>query len=190
MTYQIQIALKGSRPKIWRRVLVPSSITLSDMHKIIQTTMGWTNGHMHQFEKDRTFYSPQEEQDFLGVEFDDEEYSVVKLSELLKKEKDKMTYEYDFGDGWMHNIILEKVHKSDKNQILPICLTGKNSCPPEDCGGVMQYVHMIRVLKDPDHEQYEEYKDWLGDAFDPKQFDKDHINEMLQSENYGCFEMF
>lgn len=182
MTYQIQIALKGSRPKIWRRILVPSSTTLSDMHKIIQTTMGWTNGHMHQFEKDRTFYSPEEGQA--------EDYSNVKLSNLLKRTNDKMTYEYDFGDGWEHNVILEKTHKRDKNEILPICLTGRNSCPPEDCGGVMQYAHMVRVLKDPSHEEYEQYKDWLGDEFDPKHFDKDHINEMLQTEDYGCFEIF
>ncbi len=56
-TYQIQIALKDFRPKIWRRLLVPSDLLLSDFHKIIQTSMGWTNSHLHQFIKNRTFYS-------------------------------------------------------------------------------------------------------------------------------------
>ncbi len=186
--YQIQIALNGSNPKIWRRVLVPSDMLLSDLHKVIQTVMGWTNSHLHQFIKDKTFYLlKRDDNDFWG-EMNDIDYSDIKISDLLKKEKDKMVYEYDFGDSWEHNIILEKINTADENETLPICLTGKNSCPPEDCGGILGYENMLEILKDPDHEDHEDYVEWLGEAeHDPSYFDKDLINKMLKSHNYGCF---
>ncbi|WP_114784266.1 plasmid pRiA4b ORF-3 family protein [Botryobacter ruber] len=186
--YQLQIALKGFKPKIWRRVLVPSNMLLSDLHKVIQTTMGWTNSHLHQFIKDRTFYAEKSEDDDFWDEMDNVDYKKIKVSDLLKAEKDKMVYEYDFGDGWEHDVILEKILPMDKNTTLPICLTGKNSCPPEDCGGVWGYAEMLEVLKNPKHEEYESIVEWLGEEFDPTYFDKNEVNEMLQSKNYGVFE--
>ncbi len=189
-TYQIQIALRGSKPKIWRRILVPSDLLLSDFHKIIQTTMGWTNSHLHQFIKGRTFYTRKMSGDDFWGEMDILDYSKMKLSDLLKKEKDKIIYEYDFGDGWEHDIILEKIDISEENKNIPTCLTGKNSCPPEDCGGIWGYLDMLEILKHPDHEEYEEYTEWLGEEFDPKYFDKAEINEMLKTKDYGSFELF
>ncbi len=187
-TLQIQIVLRGSKPKIWRRILVPSDLLLPDFHKIIQTTMGWTNTHLHQFIKNRTFYI-QKDDDF-WEETNNVDYSEVKISDLLKKEKDKIIYEYDFGDGWEHDIILEKIDTNRENQNIPVCLDGKNNCPPEDCGGIWGYSEMLEILKHPDHEQYEEYLEWLGEEFDPKYFDKNEINEMLKTKNFGCFELF
>lgn len=189
-TYQIQIALKRSKPKIWRRILIPSDLLLPDFHKVIQTTMGWTNSHLHQFVKDRTFYSQKMDDDYFWGEMNDEDYSKVKVSDLLKKEKDKIIYEYDFGDGWEHDIILEKIDSNPENKIIPICLTGRNNCPPEDCGGVWGYAKLLEMLNNPDHEEHEECREWLGDEFDPKYFNKNEINEMLKSENYGCYELF
>ena len=182
-TYQIQIALKGSKPKIWRRILVPSDILLPDLHEVIQTTMGWTNSHLHQFVKNRTFYKPRLEDDDFWEEPNNDDYYEMKISDLLKKEKDKIIYEYDFGDGWRHDIILEKIDTTGESKILPVCLTGKNNCPPEDCGGIWGYANMLEILKHPDHEEYEEYIEWLGGEFDPKYFDKDEINEMLRKQD-------
>ncbi len=185
--YQIRITLKGSKPRIWRKVLVPADLLLSDFHKVIQTTMGWSNDHLHQFTKNRTHYRPKVEKDnFWGIS-NDVDYSKIKISDLLKKEKDKMTYEYDFGDGWQHDIVLEKIEEKD---VVPVCLGGKNNCPPEDCGGIWGYYDMLEVLKDPEHEEYEDYVEWLGEEFDPAYFDKDAVNEMLKTDNYGCFEFF
>jgi len=188
--YQIQIALKGSKPKIWRRIIIPSDLLLPDFHKVIQTTMGWTNSHLHQFIKDRTFYSQKMDDDDFWGEMDNVDYSKIKISDLLKKEKDKVIYEYNFGDGWEHDIILEKIDSNAENKIIPTCLTGKNNCPPEDCGGIWGYENLLEILKDPDHEEYEEYMEWLGREFDPKYFDKNEINEMLKTEDYGCFDLF
>ena len=187
--YQIQIALKRFKPKIWRRLLIPSDLLLSDFHKVIQTSMGWTNSHLHQFIKNRTFYTVKMQDDDLWDEMDNVDYKEMKISDLLKKEKDKIVYEYDFGDGWEHDIILEKILPPDNNTKHPICLTGKMNCPPEDCGGIWGYSDMLEILKDPDHEEYESYIEWLGEEFDPTYFDKDEVNELLREKDYGCIEL-
>ena len=179
--YQIQIVLKGSKPKIWRRILVPSDLLLPDFHEIIQTTMGWGNYHLHQFIKDRIFYTQKMDNDDFWDDMDNVDYSKTKISDLLKKEKDRITYEYDFGDSWEHVIILEKIEKSGLDKTIPTCLTGKNNCPPEDCGGIWGYSDMLQIVKNPDHEEYEEYVEWLGEEFDPKYFNKNEINEMLKA---------
>ena len=185
-TYKIKITLKGSKPSIWRRVLIPSDLSLPDFHKVIQTTMGWTNSHLHQFAKDRTYYSPEMESDSLWDDDDDDDldYSKYKVSDLLNKEKDKITYEYDFGDGWKHVIVLEKIGDESMNIKDVTCLAGKNNCPPEDCGGLWGYYDMLEILKDPHHEEYEDYSDWLGDEFDPTYFDVEEVNEILRTDDF------
>ncbi len=181
--YQIQIVLKGFKPKIWRRLLIPSDLLLSDFHKIIQTTMGWTNSHLHQFIKNQTFYTVRMPDDDLWYEMGNVDYKTIKISDLLKKEKEKIIYEYDFGDCWKHEIILEKILPIDDKINYPICLNGKMNCPPEDCGGMCGYSDMLEILKQPEHEEYESYIEWLGGKFDSEYFDKDEINEFLREKD-------
>ncbi len=188
--FQIQIALKGFKPKIWRRILVPSDMLFSDFHKVIQTTMGWTNSHLHQFRKNRTRYAPKSQYDDLGFDMDIVNYGNMKISDLLTKEKEKIFYEYDFGDGREHDIILEKILPFYKKSNYPICLKGKMSYPPDDCGGIWGYSDMLEILKQPDHEEYEEWMEWVGGEFDPTYFDIGEINEMLKTKDYGCIEIF
>ena len=178
-TYQIQIELKGVKPKVWRRVLLPSNLYLTDLHEIIQATMGWTDTHLHQFTRNGIYYVPSIQKDEIWGDDDGVAYEEIKISDLLKNEKDKIVYEYDFGDGWEHNIILEKKLPYDKNAQDVICIKGKNNCPPEDCGGVWGYANMLEILKQPEHEEHENYIEWLGEEFDPTYFDKDEINEMF-----------
>jgi len=180
--YQIQIALKRSKPKIWRRLLVSSDLLLSDFHEIIQISMGWTNSHLHQFIKNNTFYTRRFEDDDFWEEMDNVDYRKMKISDLLKKEKEKIIYEYDFGDGWEHNIILEKILPFDDKLKYPVCLAGKMNCPPEDCGGIWGYSDMLEILKQPDHEEYENYHEWLGGDFDPAYFDETKVNESLKGK--------
>lgn len=186
--YQLKITLSGSKPPIWRRVLVSSDLLLSDFHKIIQSTMGWTNSHLHQFVKGNSYYAERSPDDDFWDEMSNIDYvkKKIKISYFLKKEKDTFIYEYDFGDSWSHKIILEKTLPIDKKKKYPICVTGKMTCPPEDCGGVWGYSNMLDILKQPKHEEYEDYIAWLGDDFDSKFFDKNEVNELLQSRNYGC----
>ena len=179
--YQIQIVLKNSKPKIWRRVLVNSGILLVDFHKIIQTTMGWTNSHLHQFEKGRTIYAPKE---FVLEETNDS--MKVSLNTLLKKENEKIKYEYDFGDSWSHYIILEKILPFEKTTELPRCIGGKRNCPPEDCGGIWGYTDLLEIISNPKHKEHKEMMEWLGGDFDPDYFDIQEINGLLKEEDYGC----
>ena len=185
--YQIQVALKDFKPKIWRRVLIPSETLLPDLHKIIQTAMGWTNSHLHQFIIDGTYYTEKTKDNYLWDELDNVDYKKIKISDFLTTEKQKIKYEYDFGDGWEHDVILEKILEPDPKMKYPVCIAGKISCPPEDCGGAWGYADMLEILKNPEHPEFQEFIDWLGDEFDPEEFDKDAVNEMLMAKNFGCF---
>jgi hypothetical protein len=179
--YQIHISLQGSNPKIWRRMLVDPDITLFEFHKIVQTVMGWTNSHLHQFIKGKAIYAPDE------FELEDtKESRKTKLNSLLKKEKEEIEYEYDFGDGWSHDILLEKILPFDQSIQLPCCTDGKGNCPPEDCGGIWGYQDLKEIISNPKHRQYKETIEWVGNEFDPDSFDKNEINEMLKSPDFGC----
>lgn len=147
--------------------------------------MGWTNSHLHHFIKNREFYSLPSEDDLDNFNID---YRSLKINDLLKVEKDRMIYEYDFGDGWKHDIILEKQIMLDDDFVVPVCIKVVLACPPEDCGGVWGYSDLISVLNDPKHEDHEEMKEWVGEFFNPEYVDLEEINDNLKEENFGCFE--
>lgn len=152
--------------------------------------MGWDNSHLHQFIKNRTFYSQKMEDDDFWDEMDNVDYTDMNISDLLTLEKEKIIYEYDFGDGWEHDVILEKIVPLDKKLDYPVCVKGEMCCPPEDCGGPWGYPEMLAILKDPKNEEYEGYMEWLGGEFDPEEFDIDDVNELLQMEDFGCDSFF
>ena len=184
--YQIQISLKGFKPKIWRRILVHENLSVPDFHKIIQTTMGWTNSHLHHFMKNDKFYSVKMEDDDFWEDGYNIDYTAMKVSDLLSYEKEKIIYEYDFGDGWQHEILLEKILPINAKINYPVCLKGKMNCPLEDSGGVWGYSNIIQVLSQPDHEEYEDCIEWAGVKFDPQHFDINEINMRLHEDGYGC----
>ncbi len=167
--YQIKISLIGAKPPIWRRVLVSDDIGLGAFHELIQVAMGWTNSHLHQFIADRVFYSAPDPYDDFDLEAEDE--TQYQLFQLLTKEKDSITYEYDFGDGWEHKILLEKILPLDDKTVLPVCIKGKRACPPEDCGGIWGYETLLETLADPKHPDHDDMLQWLGGQFDPDKFD-------------------
>ena len=102
----------------------------------------------------------------------------------------KFIYEYDFGDGWEHTIVLEKILPKKKNQYYPICVDGERICPPEDCGGSLGYEHLLEVIKDPEHEEFDELSTWLGNNFAPEEFDIKIVNELLKTKDYGVIDYF
>ena len=173
--YQLKITLKGSKPPIWRRLLVPSTITLPELHNVFQVTMGWTDTHLHQFVVGKKCYG-EPDPDFEDSLIDEAE---VRANQLLKKEKDILMYEYDFGDGWEHKVELEKVLPFEKGIPLPKCLKGKRGCPPEDVGGVWGYQEFLKAFQDPAHPEHDEMREWAGEYFDPENFSVLEVNELL-----------
>jgi hypothetical protein len=175
---QLKLSLRGvSKPAVWRRLLVPADIRLDRLHDVIQTSMGWTDTHLHVFSTTAGDYGVADPE--LG--FRNERNA--KLGQFLKQPGDRIQYAYDFGDGWEHDIVLEKRVARDSGAQLPACVTGKGACPPEDCGGPWGYTDLKDTLANPHREDHDHLLDWLdlerAEEFDPAACDLTEINEAL-----------
>jgi hypothetical protein len=182
--YQLKIALKGIRPPIWRRVVVPSHITFAQLHDVIQTVMGWEDYHLYEFEIDDILIDiPDEEYGFSFVgRREKHDARKEKLEKFVTEEGEKFTYTYDFGDHWVHTITLEKIETTHDPLPHPICLKGKRACPPEDIGGIYGYMEVMDMLNGHGtKEEIEEFVEWYGGDYDPEYFDIDETNERLRS---------
>ena len=176
--YELKITLRGSKPAIWRRIQVPGDIKLSRLHKVIQIAMGWTNSHLHQFVDRRVIYGAPSELDYPGVEERDERRFC--LADVARRKKASFVYEYDFGDGWQHDIVVEKIVPAGPEKSRAVCLAGENACPPEDCGGIWGYYELLEAVNNPKHEAHQQMLDWLGEPFDPSRFDLQAVNAALR----------
>jgi len=179
--FQVKLTLKGSKPPIWRRVLVPADIPLDFLHHVIQTAMGWTYSHMHQFiigtgAATRFLGSRQRDMPESDVE-DETEFS---LGQLAPAPRRKLHYEYDFGDSWLHEILVEKILPPDPAMRHPVCIAGENACPPEDCGGIYGYYDVLAALADPKHPEHDDWSEWMDKDFDPADFSVDDANRKLK----------
>ena len=176
--YQFKITLWGIRPPIWRRIRVPETYALWDLHVAIQDVMGWADYHLHEF----GIISPKNgEKVRIGIPEGDFDREVLpgwkqKIADYFTLENKKADYVYDFGDDWEHIIELEKILPREKNTEYPVCIKGRRACPPEDCGGTGGYYNLLEIINDPNHEDYEETLDWLGGKFDPEHFDISEVS--------------
>ena len=174
---QLKITLLGTQPPIWRRLLVPSSMTLAALHQTIQLSFGWTESHLHEFTIAGISYGNPEMLDG-GIEDED----AARLSSVLHRKGMKGRYVYDFGDDWTHEILLEKKLEEDTTVSaveLPVCIDGKLLCPPEDCGGVGGFYDLVEAMADPEHPRHEELSEWLDEPFSPKDFSIEQTNLAL-----------
>jgi len=177
--YQLKITLCDSKPPIWRRVLITSDRVFADLHVVIQLAMGWENSHLHDFSIGHgSRIGDVEFDDGFGDEMLDE--TETRLDRIFTREKQKVTYTYDFGDSWEHIILLEKILPFDAKTPIPQCVKGKRACPPEDCGGIWGYEEFLAAISDPSHPDHEGMRDWIGDEFDPEAFDLDETNRLLR----------
>lgn len=175
--YRLHIALRGPRPPIWRRVLVPGNWSLGALHYVVQVAMGWTNSHLHQFIVGDDYISLYRVE---GITSRDS--AQVTLAEIALQPKTKFVYEYDFGDSWEHDIIVEAIVSPEAERRYPVCTAGKRACPPEDCGGVYGYENLLAILSDPAHEEHDDMVAWLRQmhpGFDPEHFDLAAVNKRL-----------
>lgn len=144
--YQLKITLKGIRPPIWRRVLVPDSCSFAELHTIIQKTMLWSDCHLHEFQvkTEKREYRLGVQEDPKGTNPFPEDLTV--LQEVFS-EGVKVSYTYDFGDDWVHLITFEKGVPFQEGQEYPQCIGGRRMSPPEDCGGVYGYYRLLAAIK-------------------------------------------
>ena len=181
--FQLKLTLDGSNPSIWRRLWLPASMRLVDVHVVIQIAMDWNGDHLHQFIVGTHRRGPFlyfSNPTMLG-DGDCLDEAKARLDALLVQPKDKLRYEYDFGDSWMHSLLLEKVLvQPSAEAALPRCVTGKRACPPDDSGGLGGWDFTCEVLRDPSHPDYESYSEVFDVDFDPEAFDVDAINAALR----------
>lgn len=176
--YQLKVTLRESKPPIWRRIQVTSNTNLHRLHQILQAAMGWTDSHLHQFIVSGVYYGEPDPEDVdYGMEIKNEK--AVKLVRIVSGPKSRFVYQYDFGDNWEHDILVEKILPPPPGVRYPVCLEGKRACPPEDCGGIWGYAEFLKAIRNPRHSEHEEMLEWVGGEFDPEALDLEEINEAL-----------
>ncbi len=183
IAYRFKIELMEVAPPIWRVIEVPSTYTFWDLHVAIQDAMGWLDYHLHAF---RIVPPRKRKPVLIGIPDDMDEETIlpgwkVPLCRFFKEPGDEALYEYDFGDGWQHRIVMEGLFLREKGKKYPNCLGGERACPPEDCGGVPGYYNLLEILNDRTHEEYADITQWLkGHAknyypYDPEHFEPSEI---------------
>jgi len=204
--HELKITLNGSKPPIWRCIAVASDIRLSNLHKVIQTVMGWDNYHLHQFvipcsrpKPTREYLASldfQKRYEVLALTRDScwsdprmeldgaEDERKVSLQELAPTVGSKLIYEYDFGDGWKYMIEAVKIGPPTEGMKYPVCLSGQLACPPEDCGGIWGYYGKLEILKNPKYGDYEDILEWMGEDCNPEYFNIEEINAKLAKRQF------
>lgn len=158
-TLRLRVTMREVEPKVERVIDVPASITLDELHEVLQVAIGWTDSHLHQFRTDDAVYTVPFED---WGEDDEVDERGVRLSALPLR----FGYAYDLGDGWQHDV--EVLGRGDDR---PGCVGGQGACPPEDCGGPGGYAELLDALADPTHREHESMRTWVGDRLRP--FDQD-----------------
>ena len=183
----VRVELQGTEPAVWRRLVVPGDTTLDRLHDVLQTAMGWTDSHLHRFFSSTgpgaTYFVTHADLDE-GEEGTPE--NQVRLDQLLRDAGDAVLYEYDFGDGWDHELRLEEIGAPEPDRRFR-CTDGAGACPPEDVGGVGGYAEVASWVRSgrraddvpPQFESYDHADSWLPRDWDPDAFDLDATNERL-----------
>jgi hypothetical protein len=172
-----RIHLIGTEPLVTRTFKVSAQTTIYELHHIIQLVMGWTNSHLYQFNVgEEVIADTRLVDDELGPVTD---VKGIIVTQVFTKVGTTITYEYDFGDGWMHHLELVEISTHPIDEVLPQIIGGENACPPEDCGGIHSYKELLEVLKNPKHPEYKSSKIWVGSEFDPMVCDLKTIQQKL-----------
>jgi hypothetical protein len=169
----LKVTLRDIRPPIWRRIVMPGTMNLFDLHMAIQVTMGWMDSHLHSFDVGGQQYGDPAMTD--DVKNEDR----LSLNGVVGSGISRFRYTYDFGDNWDHDILIEKAPPASNATVYPACVAGKRHCPPEDCGGAWGYAELLGILADPANPQFEEQKEWIGEDFDPEAFSVSEADTIL-----------
>jgi len=175
--HQLKVTLRAVKPPVWRRIVVESDLTLGELAAVLEAAMGWLGGHLHVFEVDGARYGTPDP-DWGMDELDEDRF---RLDDALPKVGMKARWDYDFGDGWEHDVLVEAISLRERRAEYPLCLAGRRACPPEDCGGPWGYADLLEALKNPEHPRHDELTEWAPPDFDPARFDTDETTEAMRS---------
>ncbi|MBI5277690.1 MAG: plasmid pRiA4b ORF-3 family protein [Burkholderiales bacterium] len=177
--YQLRIDLRHIEPRIWRTILVPDTLTLAKLDRVVQAAMGWTNSHLHDWDIGGKRYGiPDPEWDNEGDMLDERKFTA---GAVLGQDIEEFGYQYDFGDGWEHRLIVEKRAAPQPHyNTWPMCIAGANACPPEDVGGPPGYMDFIQAVRTPTHEEHRRMWQWNGGPFDPTAFSVNEANRAIR----------
>jgi hypothetical protein len=138
MVYPLRVVLSGISPLIWRRLLVCSDSTIADLHATFQLALGWSDEHLNRFVIHGREYGLWHDG---GIGFRDDPRH-VRLADLRLRVGERFLYEYDFTDGWQHDVRVEQILPLDPRQHYPVCVGGQRAIPPEDCGGPWAFLEL------------------------------------------------
>jgi yecA family protein len=173
--HRLKVTLDGVRPAIWRRVEISSNAQLPFVSRVLIAAMGWNDSHLHAFRIGSVTYGDPDPDFPSGMR---SERSVT-LAQIAPRAKDRFFFDYDFGDGWEHRVVVESIEPAGDNDGVR-CLGGERACPPEDCGGVGGYRDLLKILGNPRDSEYRQMRMWAGDEFDPEFFDIEQVNAELR----------
>jgi hypothetical protein len=172
--YEMKVVLDGSTPAIWRRIRVASNVSLARLHRILQATMGWGSYHRHLFVVRGRYYGRPDPE---GEVYDERQFT---LGQVVRRAGDRFTYEYDLGDGWIHEVLVERILPPEPGPHTPVCVAGERACPPEDVGGLYGYYEFLDALQNAVFPGHERALEWIGGSFDPDAFDLETVNRRLR----------
>jgi hypothetical protein len=187
LVFELRLSLLYVAPEVWRLLRVPDDIRMDRLDRVIQAAFGWTNSHLHQFHLIDAKGGikgyvgrpdPDALPDIFGRRPPTQDETKRQLKNFLAKPGDRIGYEYDFGDGWLHSVELVSVHPQASRPATAICLDGARACPPEDCGGPPGYEQLLKTVGNPKAHDHAEMKEWLGE-FDPAAFNLAATNRAL-----------
>jgi len=172
---QFKIILIETDPSIWRRIQVPDSYSFYDFHVAIQDAMGWEDRHLHDFRiaPRRAFNMGIRIECPFAIEEIEEKAPLltteIRVLDFLHEPGDRSVYNYDYGDGWQHDVVLEEILAKDASRKYPCCTAGELACPPEDCGGIPGYYDCVNAWKNKDDSEglLSWFGRWRPDRFDP-----------------------
>lgn len=174
-TIQLKVTLLGVEPPIWRRFQVPDRFDLLRLHEVLQEVMGWSDSHLHQFIVDDEVFGIPEPDNSAQVR----DSRKVTVGEIAAAGARRFAYEYDFGDGWEHEIEIEKIIPGSLDS-RPVCVEGEQACPPENCGGPEAFGALLKAIRNPRSKRRREFLEWLGGEFDPEAFNLAAVNQRLR----------
>jgi hypothetical protein len=171
----LRVSLRDVEPEVWRRLAVKSDTPLPRLALLLEKAMGWGGYHMHVFDVGGVMFGVPDE-DFDNVINE----KAAKLHHVLPSVGTSLRWDYDFGDGWEHDVVVAAIESPADDQRYPVCLEGARACPPEDCGGPPGYEHLLAVLADPTDPEHGELSEWIPPGFDAAAFDLAAANRRLR----------